>query len=225
VKVDKEVRQVIFTAAALWSLLGLLKIAPTPESVGVASLFAAGVIVYVRGSLIGPRTIAKVTIVIALASVAGHALSSTSTGWLHWRWIIAELVTLAASAIMTRKLLADSRERVQGMALGGLTYLGALLVILDVLQPIWPPLVTASYAIFGAALLIVSRQRGGEKLLRQLGGVTMLVVVVRLLLVDMASVDTIWRVLLFMVCGAVFLFAGYRLRMTPAADARADGGQ
>jgi len=219
-KTDKEVRQVIFTAGALWCLLGLLKIAPTPESVGTASLFAAGVIVYVRSSLIGPRTIAKVSIVIALAIVAGHALSPGSTGWMHWRWIIAELVTLAASAIMTRKLLADSRERVQGMVLGGLTYLGSLLVIVDVLEPIWPPLVTASYAVFGAALLIVSRRRGGEKLLRQLGGVTMLIVVARLLLVDMASVDTIWRVLLFMVCGAVFLFAGYRLRLTPVGEAR-----
>ena len=83
-----------------------------------------------------------------------------------------------------------------------------------------PPLVTASYAVFGAALLIVSRQRGGERLLRQLGGVTMLIVVVRLLLVDMASVETIWRVLLFMVCGAVFLFAGYRLRLTPVGEPR-----
>lgn len=219
---DKEVRQVVFTAAAFWSLLGLLKIAPTPESVGVAALFTAGVIVYVRSSLIGPRTIAKVAIVISLAVVAGHVLSSSSTGWLHWRWIVAELVTLASSAIITRKLLADSRERVQGMVLGGLTYLGSLLVIIDVLEPIWPPLVTASYAIFGAALLIVSRQRGGEKLLRQLGGVTMLVVVARLLFVDMASVDTIWRVLLFLVCGAVFLFAGYRLQ--PARPSAAPAG-
>jgi uncharacterized membrane protein len=219
VNADKEVRQVVFSAAAFWLLLGLLKIAPMPESVGVASLFAAGVIVYVRSSLIGPRTIAKVAIIISLAVVAGHALSSGVRGWLHWRWIVAELVTLGASAIVTRKLLADSRERMQGMVLGGLTYLGSLLVIIDVLEPIWPPLVTASYAVFGAALLIVSRRRGGEKLLRQMGGVTMLIVVVRLLLVDMASVDTIWRVLLFLVCGAVFLFAGYRLQPTRPSEA------
>jgi len=37
-----------------------------------------------------------------------------------------------------------------------------------------------------------------------------------LLLVDMASVETIWRVLLFLACGAVFLFAGYRLQPSRA---------
>jgi uncharacterized membrane protein len=106
------------------------------------------------------------------------------------------------------------------MVVGGLTYLGSLLVIIDILEPVWPPLVTATYAAFAAALLLVSRRRGGDRLLRQLGGVTIVIVVARLLLIDMASVDTIWRVLLFMACGAVFLFAGYRLRLTPAGEAR-----
>ena len=62
-------------------------------------------------------------------------------------------------------------------------------------------------------LLVLSKRRGGERLLRQLGGVTMLTVVARLLLVDMASVEAIWRVLLFLAIGAVFLYAGYKLQL------------
>jgi len=217
---DREVRHVIFTAAAFWMLLGLMKVAPNPESVGVAALYAAAILVYVKSTLIGPRSIAKAAIVVALAVVAGHALSGSLTGWMHWRWIVAEIVTLGSSAIIAQKLLKNASERVQGMVVGGLTYLGSLLVIIDLLEPVWPPLVTATYAVFGAALLLVSKQRGGDRLLRQLGGVTMVIVVARLLLVDMASVETIWRVLLFMACGAVFLFAGYRLRLTPAGEAR-----
>jgi len=47
--------------------------------------------------------------------------------------------------------------------------------------------------------------------LRQLGGVTMLIVVARLFFVDLASVETVWRVLLFLTIGGVFLYAAYRL--------------
>ncbi len=36
----------------------------------------------------------------------------------------------------------------------------------------------------------------------------MFIVVGRLLLVDLSSVETIWRVLLFLVCGAVFSVHG-----------------
>ena len=214
---DTEFRQVVFTAAALWTLLGLLKIPPVPENLGVAALFAALILIYVRKVLIGPRTIAKATLVIALAVAAGHGLSSGETGLLRWRWIIAELVTVGASAISSQKLVADHSERMQGVVLAVLTYLTSLIVIADVLAPIWPPLVTATYAVFAALLLVLSKRRGGEKMLRQLGGVTIVIVVARLLLVDMASIETIWRVLLFFVIGAVFLYAGYRLQPGKAA--------
>jgi peptidoglycan/LPS O-acetylase OafA/YrhL len=108
-------------------------------------------------------------------------------------------------------LLADRTERIQGAVLAGLTYLTSLVVIVNLLNPIWPPLVTATYALFGAVLLVVSKRRGGDRLLRQLGGVTMVIVVARLFFVDLDSVETIWRVLLFLVVGGLFLYAGYRL--------------
>src|SRR4051812_331796 len=217
--VDREFRQVVFTASALWAVLGILKIAPEPEQFAVAGLFAAAVLVYIRNALIGPRTVAKATIAITLAIVAGHELSFEPDGILRWRWIVSELVVLASSVLISRKLIADAAERLQGIVLAGLTYITTLLVILNVLQPIWPPLVTATYAVLAAALLVMSKRRGGQKLLRQIGGVTILLVVARLLFVYRASVETIWRVLLLLVCGAVFLYTGYKLQ--PARAARA----
>src|SRR4029078_6367026 len=113
-----------------------------------------------------------------------------------------EIVTFVASGIVSRKLISDSSERMQGVVLGGLTYLTSLVVIMNVLKPVWPPLVTAAHAIFGAPLLVVSRRRGGDRLLRQMGGVTVVIVVARLLLIDMASVETIWLRLIILVFGA-----------------------
>ena len=67
-------------------------------------------------------------------------------------------------------------------------------------------------------LLILSRRPGSNPLLRHLGGATMLIVVGRLLLVDLSSVETIWRVLLFLVCGAVFLYTGYSMQLSQAGE-------
>ncbi|HEV7387266.1 MAG TPA: DUF2339 domain-containing protein, partial [Gemmatimonadaceae bacterium] len=166
---DTEFQQVVLTGAALWSLLGILKIAPAPENTAIVAIYASLILIYVRKALIGARTIAKVTIAVALTVVAGHGLSFAQTGLIRWRWLIAEIVTVAASGVVSRKLIADKSEQLQGAVLAGLTYLTSLVVIMNVLDPIWPPLVTAAYAIFGAVLLIVSRRRGGERLLRQMG--------------------------------------------------------
>ena len=93
-------------------------------------------------------------------------------------------------------------------------------VVLRALEPVWPPLVTTSYAVLGAVLLVLSRREGGNPMLRQLGGATMLIVVARLLLVDLSSVETIWRVLLFLVIGALFLYTGQRLQPRPAVEGK-----
>ena len=209
---DREFRQVVFTAAALWTLLGIIKIAPDPERLALSAVHAALVLAYVRNALIGPRAIAKVTIVVVLAALVGSEFGSVRVGLLRWRWVASDLVTIAASALISQKLMADRAERIQGVVLIVLTYLTSLVVIFAVLQPIWAPLVTTTYALLGAGLLIMSRRRGGESLLLQLGGVTMVIVVARLLLVDLASVETIWRVFLFLLIGGVFLYAGYKLQ-------------
>lgn len=215
---DEELQHVAFTAAAVWTLLGAVRIIPEPERLALAALHATFILVLWRQRLVGPRTIAKVTIVVALLVVLGRELSSATYGLLHGRWVISELVALGASAVMARKLIADPAEKIQGAVLGAATYMTSLLVIANILQPIWPPLITATFAALGAALLILSRRGSGQRLMRQLGGVTMVLVVGRLLLVDLATVETIWRVLLFLLCGVVFLYTGYRLQPARVAQ-------
>jgi uncharacterized membrane protein len=209
---DEELQHVAFTAAAMWTLVGAVRIIPEPERLAFAALHATFILVLWRQRLVGPRTIAKVTIVVALMVVLGRELSSATYGLLHWRWVISEVIALGASAMIARRLIADPAEKIQGVVLGAATYMISLLVIANILQPIWPPLITATFAALGAALLILSRRSSGQRLMRQLGGVTMVLVVGRLLLVDLATVETIWRVLLFLVCGVVFLYTGYRLQ-------------
>jgi len=209
---DEELQHVAFTAAAVWTLVGAVRIIPEPERLAFAGLHAAFILLMWRQRLVGPRTIAKVTIVVALLAVLGRELSWPTYGLLHARWVISELIALAASGLISRKLIADPAEKTQGMVLGVAAYMTSLLVIANILQPIWPPLITATFAALGAVLLILSRRGTGQRLMRQLGGVTMVLVVGRLLLVDLATVETIWRVLLFLVCGVVFLYTGYRLQ-------------
>ncbi|HEY3746334.1 MAG TPA: DUF2339 domain-containing protein [Gemmatimonadaceae bacterium] len=209
---DEELQHVAFAAAALWTLVGAVRIIPQPERLAFAALHATFMLVLWRQRLVGPRTIAKATIVVALLVVLGRELSGTTYGLLHARWVISELIALGASGLIARKLIADPAEKIQGAVLGAATYMTSLLVIANILQPIWPPLITATFAALGAVLLILSRRGSGQRLMRQLGGVTMVLVVGRLLLVDLATVETIWRVLLFLLCGVVFLYTGYRLQ-------------
>jgi hypothetical protein len=209
---DEEMQHVAFTAAAVWTLVGAVRIIPEPERLAFAALHATFILLLWRQRLVGPRTIAKVTIVVALLAVLGRELSGPTYGLLHARWVIAELIALGASGLIARKLIADPAEKIQGMVLGVAAYMTSLLVIANILQPIWPPLITATFAALGAVLLIMSRRGSGQRLMRQLGGVTMVLVVGRLLLVDLATVETIWRVLLFLVCGVVFLYTGHRLQ-------------
>jgi hypothetical protein len=209
---DEELQHVAFTAAAVWTLIGVVRLIPEPERLAFAALHATFILVLWRQRLIGPRTIAKLTIAVAVLVVLGRELSGPTYGLLHARWVISEVIALGASGLMARKLIADPAEKIQGMVLGVAAYMTSLLVIANILQLIWPPLITATFAALGAVLLILSRRGSGQRLMRQLGGVTMVLVVGRLLLVDLATVETIWRVLLFLVCGVVFLYTGYRLQ-------------
>ena len=209
---DAEMAHVALTAAVYWILIGVARIAPTPEYIPACALLAALVVNSVKRQLAGPRALAKLTIGLALMAIAGYELSSAHTGLVHLRWVVSEIVTLGAAAFIARELIAEPADEMQGMVLAAASYLTALIVVWSALYPVWAPLVTTSYAILGAVLLILSRREGARPLLKYLGGVTMLIVVGRLLLVDLSSVEAIWRVLLFLVIGAVFLYTGYRMQ-------------
>lgn len=215
---DAEVTHVEVTAAVLWTVLGIERIASTPEGVPLASVVATFVLISSARAYAGARAVAKATIAIALLSIAGHELGFTDVGLVHLRWLLAGITTIACAALIAQALIADPAEKVQGMVLAIAAYLTGLVVMWRLLQPVWAPLVTTSYAVLGATLLVMSRRQGSNPLLRHLGGATMLIVVARLLLVDLSSVETIWRVLLFLVCGAVFLYTAYRMQPRPAAE-------
>jgi hypothetical protein len=208
---DAEISHAALTAGVLWTLIGIARLAPTPESFPACALVTALVINFPLGKFSGPRTVAKLVIALALWIIAVHELSLVDTGFDHFRWILSDIVTLGAAAFIAWRLIADGTE-VQGKVLGTATYLTALIVLWSALNPLWAPLVTASYAGLGATLLILSQRGKARPVLKYLGGVTMVIVVARLLFVDLASVETIWRILLFLVCGAVFLYTAYQMQ-------------
>jgi hypothetical protein len=213
-----EVAHVEATAAVLWTVLGIVRIAPEPESIPLTAVVATLVLVWSTLTYPGARAVAKGTIAIALLSIAGHGLSFADVGLEHLRWILSGIATVGGAGLIAQALIEDPREKLQGMILGFAAYLTGLVVVWRALEPIWAPLVTTSYAALGAVLLILSRRPGSNPVLKYLGAVTMLIVVARLLLVDLSSVETIWRVLLFLVCGGLFLYTGYRMQIRPSEE-------
>ena len=216
---DAEVTHVGLTAAVLWTVLGVERIASTPEGIPLASAIAAYVLLSSPRFPAGARAVAKATIAIALMSIIGHELGFEDVGLVHLRWVLSGIATIGCAGLIAQTLIEDAAEKVQGIVLAVAAYLAGLTVVWRALEPVWPPLVTTSYAVLGAVILVMSRRPGSNPLLRRLGGVTMLIVVARLLLVDLSSVETIWRVLLFLVCGALFLYTGYRMQPRAAGEA------
>ncbi len=124
----------------------------------------------------------------------------------------AEILAIGAGAITWRDM---RRREIGGIARDALilaSYGALLLVDARVLGEIWKPLVTASFAIAGTAMLFMSR-KDDNRMLRAVGGGTLALVMFRLFVVDMSGVDTIWRVILFLGIGALFLFTSRQLQV------------
>ncbi len=234
-----EVTHVKGVAAVIWSLAGLLWIAsPLGRLLGTESVtIGLGAIAIVSSSSIALRVLSGAQFIAA--RVAGRAIAALGLvivlfielGQVPQRPMsshpgpsallsIAELLAIAAGFFawreMSRKVAV--RELAAAVALTG--YVALLLLDARVLGAVWTPLVTASYAIIGTVLLMQGHSRGSP-IMRQTGGVTISVVVGRLMLVDLAGVDTIWRVVLFLGCGALFLFTSHQ--MQPANDQASRG--
>ncbi len=222
---DEKVKHVALTAAAIWSLAGLewftlgvadrIGMAPGPFIVGVAAIHAGVLIFVLREKLFNiPRGFAKLTALAAMFAVVSFELGTTRAAAFQWNWTIAEALVLGLCAWLWLKLREDTSEEMHATAFAVLGYGTLLLVLARVLGAVWLPLVTASYAVAGAILLVVSRQSADRTLLLRLGALTMVIVVGRLIIVDMSSVETIWRVLLFLACGVAFVGLSYRLQAT-----------
>ncbi|HVF40695.1 MAG TPA: hypothetical protein VM939_12415, partial [Gemmatimonadaceae bacterium] len=220
---DAEVEHVWVTGSALWTLFGVLwiadgagpalRISADSLMIGFASLHAAIVLqldaVRRYG---GPRKLAYITVGLCLLAVLMEETSSIDARAIPWSRTIAELVVVGAAALVWMRLRTDEKARMVGVLFGLGAYIALLLIVNRVLGAVWQPLVTTTYAIAGTALLIASKRVADGSVLRKLGGLTMLLVVFRLFVIDLADVETIWRVVLFMLCGLLFLYTSYRLQ-------------
>ncbi len=82
--------------------------------------------------------------------------------------------------------------------------------------------VTVAWGLYAIALLVTGVRLDRNRLLMYTGIATLFLVVAKLFLVDLALVDTIWRILLFLGFGGLFLVISYYLqnlmRRPPAAE-------
>ncbi len=231
---DEEITHVEVAATVLFSLAGVLWIANSlgnrflPSSVTIiiaASLHAFVTLYYLRSSqFVTARRIGLWTAGVLLAStiMTEAALQGPGPDAAGVAGTIAELATIGVSTWIWWTFRRQQATAAFPGIFGVAAYIALMLVDARVLGDIWPPLVTASYAIAGAALLVSARGRVDARALRRLGGFTLVVVVARLLMVDLAGVATIWKVLLFLGCGVLFLFTSHLLR-TPRESPEAAG--
>lgn len=226
-KADEEFTHVEATAAAAWSLAGTLWLADAAGSrIGESSayvLFAAAfhafvTVFYLRNSEFkGARKVGLVTAAVCALTVVFWETGARTTlpFGMHAWWTIAEIATIGACMWIWWNYRKPAEPFGVASLFGIVSYIAILLLDARLLGGIWPILVTASYAALGTALLVSGRSRPEATTLRKLGGATLILVVARLFIVDLARVETIWRVLLFMGCGALFLFTSHKLQRVP----------
>jgi uncharacterized membrane protein len=229
---DDEFTHVEAAAVALWSLAGTIwladaagsRIGEAPAFVLFASAFHALVtLYYLRHShFLGARKAGLITAAACLLTVVLWETVATATRPFGFQpyWTFAEIATIAASMWVWWNYRKPEDPFSVASLFGITSYVAILFVDARVVGRVWPPLVTASFAVLGTALLISGRSRPEARTLRRIGGFTLVVVMIRLFMIDLAGVETIWRVLLFMGCGALFLFTSHRLQAarTTSAD-------
>ncbi|MDH3678838.1 MAG: DUF2339 domain-containing protein [Acidimicrobiia bacterium] len=140
----------------------------------------------------------------------------------------AVVVVLVAAAVAAVAIVATDPAIRAGMTrfLAVLAWIGGLLWVGSVFSqaPQGQVIISAVWAAAAAVALVVGI-RAGEPLLRVLGLSTLVVVLAKLLTVDLANIDTLWRVGLFFVIGAGLLRLGYLLPSLSAEfDARSESG-
>lgn len=226
---NAEITHLQGVASLLWGTFGAIRIAQAlilpsfvehgTVSLGIAALAAILAITlpdtprFIAAIRVGTLMAGLATIVVLFneAEFANLPATIINRDGIHAALSIAELIAIAAGAMGWREM---RRRNIGGEAANALILMcyGALLLVdARVLGEIWRPLVTASFAVVGTLLLFMSR-KDNSKVLRAVGGATLALVVLRLFFVDMNGVDTIWRVLLFLGIGALFLFTSRQLQ-------------
>ena len=215
----EEMTHVLAAGAAGWSLFGLMWLVAgigdfTYYKAVAGQLLAAAIHAYLMLRLTrDTRFVAVPTLARLTAFIAVIAVLMLESGIHGLRpYLTAGEVAAIATAIWSSWLYRHQTEKSFVVLTAILAYIALLAVDARVLGDIFRPLVTASYAVIGTLLLFVSRRFVDGSWARRLGGLTLVLVIGRLLVIDLAGLETIWRVLLFLGIGALFLFTSYRLQ-------------
>jgi len=149
--------------------------------------------------------------------IAAHALFAVVGLWLIQRiaaepapdravWnlrALTDAAVIAAALVATRWTERESRPWYRLAAhVAILTWLWRELATL----PVGDAIVTASWGVYGLGLLLLARKT------RNVGLGTLFLAVAKLILFDMREIEAIWRILLFLSFGGVFLAIGYYFR-------------
>jgi uncharacterized membrane protein len=153
-------------------------------------------------------------------SSGGHILAMVVGLWLIIRLLtlhgespvlfnntaLTDLAVILGCAAVGLWVLTNAARMIYGLA-AHLTFLAWLARELSTLDN-GQGYVTIAWGVYGAILLIASLRLNSTRL-RQIALGTLLLVVGKLFIVDLSELETIWRVLLFMGFGAVFLLLSY----------------
>ncbi|HKC80643.1 MAG TPA: DUF2339 domain-containing protein, partial [Gemmatimonadaceae bacterium] len=112
---DSEVTHLEFTAAVLWTVLGVERLAVTPEGIPLASAIAAYVLLSSPRFPAGARAVAKGTIAIALIAIIGHELGFEDVGLVHLRWVLSGIATIGCAGLIAQTLIEEPAEKRQGI--------------------------------------------------------------------------------------------------------------
>ncbi len=154
------------------------------------------------------------------AAISGHFLFAGLALWMIPRLFfgdvkgaaimnaqsLADLWTIAAGFLVTFQFSSGDEKKIYRFIVH-VAVLGWLLRELSAFSH-GQGFVTIAWGIYAVALLIVGL-RINDNQLRNVAMGTLLVVVGKLFLVDLAELETIWRILLFLGFGGLFLFLSY----------------
>ncbi|HEY7771143.1 DUF2339 domain-containing protein [Longimicrobium sp.] len=159
-----------------------------------------------------------------------HKLMLAAGAWLAWRIAFPGATgpwRLAADAVVVGATFAAAgwiRVPSEAMAYRIAAQMGAMaLVVREVAHlPGGQGIATIAWGVYGLGLLVYALRRG-SRVLERLAILTLLAAVAKLFLVDLARLDALFRVLLFLGFGSVFLWLSYSLSgwWDASAEARA----
>lgn len=193
-------------------------------------LVAIALILLLEGDVLFLALAAEATVLHFLAhrlgdrslAIAAHFLFGTLGLWFIVRLFdpvrglviinprgLSDLSAIALGLVASTRLRTRKEGQIYWLLLH-LTFLGWLWRELSAL-PDGNVFVTMAWGIYGATLLVVGLRRD-LTWLRIMGLGTLLLVVAKLFLIDLAEVKTIWRILLFLGFGGLFLFLSYYFR-------------